>query len=80
MTWRKGLARVIAALRPWPSRADRKAAQKAAVARRRAAEQRTGHARQAAQSITEIVYQHNQFAASIAEQITRGHHNKKGER
>ena len=68
MTW---LKRVTSILRPWPSRADRKEALRGAAERKAAAAKRTGHARQAAQSIEHLVYGDNHIAAAVAESIRR---------
>ena len=77
MTW---LKHVIKALRPWPSKSDRQAALQSAAAEKTAAAKRAGHARQVAQSIEDLVYHQNNWAAIVAHGLGIPNGDRNGDR
>jgi hypothetical protein len=73
VTWlRKAVATVIAALRPWPARHERKAAIAAATAEKERSRAAAARARAVQEQITRLARE-NHFALAITEQIIRGH-------
>lgn len=77
MTWRDKLQH---ALRPWPSKTERQAGLAAAAAEKAASAKRTSHARQAAQSIEDLVYRQNNFARLVADGLGIHNGDKNGDR
>lgn len=71
---------MISTLRPWPSRSDRKAGIRAAEGEKAAAQLRAGHARRVSQSISDLVYSDNHWAAMVAESLGITHGDRNGKK